>query len=63
VSNRKVAEMMTVPEAAEALALSQKTIWAWVHSRQLSSVKLGRSRRIPADAVRELIERGMSPAA
>jgi excisionase family DNA binding protein len=60
--NKTDVQLMTVPEAAEALAVSQKTIWDWVYSRRLSSTVIGRSRRIPAQAVKDLVERGMVPA-
>ncbi len=54
--------MLTVREAAEQLGLSPKTVWAWVYSRRLGFVRLGRSVRIPQTAVDELIDAGTIPA-
>ena len=54
--------MLTVGEAAEQLGLSPKTIWAWVYSRRLGFVRLGRSVRIPQTVIEEIIESGRVPA-
>ena len=54
--------LMKVPEAARALGVTQKTVWDWIYSRKLSSTLIGRSRRIPAQAVKDLVERGMVSA-
>ena len=54
--------MLTVKEAAEQLGLSPKTIWAWVYSRRLEIVRLGRSVRVPQNSIDELIESGTVPA-
>jgi excisionase family DNA binding protein len=54
--------MLTVGEAAEQLGLSPKTVWAWVYSRRLGFVRLGRSVRIPQATIEELIEAGSIPA-
>ena len=54
--------MLTVGEAAEQLGLSPKTVWAWVYSRRLGFVRLGRSVRIPQATIEEFIEAGSIPA-
>jgi excisionase family DNA binding protein len=52
-----------VPEVAEMLSVSTKLIWKLVaEGRQIDVVRIGRSVRIPATAVDELIERGTTPA-
>ena len=43
--------LLTVPEAMSALRLSRATIYDLIRSGELVSVKVGRSRRIPAQAV------------
>jgi excisionase family DNA binding protein len=50
--------MLTVSEVAAALRVSKMTIYRMVRSGQLSSVRVGRSYRVPDQAVRELLARG-----
>jgi excisionase family DNA binding protein len=54
--------LLTVPEAMSALRLSRATIYELIRSGELGSVKVGRCRRIPAQAVAafvaELVEGG-----
>jgi excisionase family DNA binding protein len=57
----KPKQFMTVAESASALSVSTKTIWNWIYARKIESVKLGRSRRISVDALRELTERDVTP--
>lgn len=57
-----VKRLLTVREAAEQLGLSPKTVWAWIYSRRLGFVRLGRSIRIPQSAIEQLIEVGSIPA-
>lgn len=45
-----------VPEAAEALALSQALVWRLVKSGQLRSYKVGSSRFVPVTALSEFVE-------
>jgi excisionase family DNA binding protein len=48
---------LTVPEAAAALHLSRWTIYELIRRRHLVSVKIGRCRRIPRDALQEYVAR------
>jgi excisionase family DNA binding protein len=50
-------ELLTVPEAAAALRLSRWTVYELIRRRHLVSVKIGRCRRIPRDALREYVVR------
>ena len=52
----------TVHEAAEELGLSVHTIRAWIASRRLGHLRLGRAIRIPAAEIRRVIERSTVPA-
>jgi excisionase family DNA binding protein len=52
----------TVQEAADELGLSVHTIRAWIASRRLSHLRLGRAIRIPAAEIRRVIERSTVPA-
>lgn len=47
--------LLTIPEAAERLAVSRDTIYRLIASGDLRSVHLGRAHRIPADEVDRLI--------
>jgi excisionase family DNA binding protein len=47
--------LLTVPEAMAALRLSRATVYDLIRSGELGSVKVGRSRRIPAQAVQTFV--------
>jgi excisionase family DNA binding protein len=50
--------MLLTPErAAERLDIGRTTVYALMASGELDSVKIGRSRRIPSDALTAYIER------
>ncbi|MCX4396861.1 MULTISPECIES: helix-turn-helix domain-containing protein [unclassified Streptomyces] len=49
------AELLTVPEVMARLKLGRSTVYDLIRSRRLTSITIGRSRRIPADAVRNFI--------
>lgn len=48
-------------EAAAALGVTRQHIYALMARGQLRSVKLGRSRRIPADALEALVSADAEP--
>jgi excisionase family DNA binding protein len=48
--------MFTVPEAAARMSLGKRTVWRMIHDGEIESVKRGRSRRIPRQAVADYIE-------
>jgi len=52
----------TVAEAAEELGLSVHTVRAWIASRRLAHIRLGRAIRIPAAELRRVIDAGTVPA-
>jgi len=54
--------LKTVEEAARLLSLSPHTIRAWIASRELEYVRLGRAVRIPAQEIERLIRHGTVPA-
>jgi excisionase family DNA binding protein len=49
--------LLTPEEAAEALRVGRATIYDLIRLRAIVSVKIGRSRRIPASAVLAYVER------
>lgn len=52
----------TVAEAADELGLSIYTVRAWIGSRRLAHLRLGRAIRIPAEELRRVIEASTVPA-
>jgi excisionase family DNA binding protein len=52
----------TIQQAADELNVSVHTIRAWVASRRIGYVRLGKSIRIPYGEIHRLLERGMVPA-
>ena len=55
-------KLLKVPEAAELLDLSPKTLWQWIGERRIGVVRLGRAVRIPLSEIERLIEEGTTPA-
>jgi excisionase family DNA binding protein len=55
-------KLLKVPEAAEMLALSQKTVWQWIGERRIGVVRLGRAVRVPISEIERLLEEGTTPA-
>jgi excisionase family DNA binding protein len=45
--------LLTVKEAAEVLAVSERTVFYLIRSGRLPTVQIGRLRRVPLDALRE----------
>lgn len=43
--------MLTVEQAAEALGIGRTNVFALIKNGELESVRIGRLRRIPADAI------------
>ena len=45
-----------IPEAGAALGLSRSVTYELIGAGKLESVKIGRSHRVPADAVRKYVD-------
>ncbi|MFI8516801.1 MULTISPECIES: AlpA family transcriptional regulator [Streptomyces] len=56
-------ELLTVPEVMARLKLGRSTVYDLIRSRRLVSLTIGRSRRVPADAVRDFIDNQIEEAA
>ena len=58
-------EFYTIEELAEKLKVTRQAIHNWIKQGRIESIKIGRSRRIPAAAVERLLaesrERGAPP--
>lgn len=51
-------KMLTVAEVAEFLRVSERTIYNLLEAGDLRGVRIGRSWRIPREALEEIIQRG-----
>ncbi|WP_055690808.1 helix-turn-helix domain-containing protein [Streptomyces prasinus] len=58
-----IPELLTVPEVMARLRLGRSTVYDLIRSRRLVSITVGRSRRVPADALRDFIAREIEEAA
>lgn len=54
--------LVTTGEAAERLRVGRTTVFKLISSGDLESVKVGRARRVPADAISEYVKRLRSGA-
>jgi excisionase family DNA binding protein len=44
-------QMLTVEQAAAALGIGRTTMFALIKAREIETVRIGRLRRVPADAI------------
>jgi excisionase family DNA binding protein len=56
-------ELLTVPEVMARLKISRSTVYDLIRTRQLTSITLGRARRIPTHALTALIHHILEEAA
>ena len=54
--------LLTVEEAADALALGRTKVYELLDAGALRSIKIGRARRIPVEALHEFVHRMESQA-
>ena len=59
---RKTSRLLSIPESAPRLGLTEKGLWAFVARRNIESVKVGRLRKIPEHAIDEFIAKNTVPA-
>lgn len=48
-------DILTVQEVADQLRVNRSTVWRWCVSGQLEAVQVGRSWRVPRQAVDEFV--------
>ena len=53
--------VLTVPQAAKAVAASPRSIWRLISLGELQSVRIGRAVRVTVASIEAFIERGGSP--
>ncbi|MFJ3105962.1 helix-turn-helix domain-containing protein [Streptomyces sp. NPDC086835] len=56
-------ELLTVPEVMARLKVGRTAVYDLIRTRRLPSLTIGRSRRIPADALRAFLASRMEEAA
>ena len=52
----KAKALVTVEEMAAMLSIGRTVAWELVRKRQIKSVKIGRTRRVPLTAIQEYIQ-------
>jgi excisionase family DNA binding protein len=57
-----VQHLNKVPEVAEKLSISEKTVWAWIGARRLAVHRIGRSVRVSDLEIQRVLESGFMPA-
>jgi excisionase family DNA binding protein len=55
-------ELLTVPEVMARLKISRSTVYDLIRTRQLASITIGRSRRIPAHTLTAYIHHHLEEA-
>ena len=48
--------LFTVPQTQAMLGIGRTTLWNMIASGEIESVRIGRSRRIPAEAIDRYVE-------
>ncbi len=48
--------LLTIPEAARALAIGRTTLYELIGDRRIEVVHIGRCARVPLDAIRTFVE-------
>jgi excisionase family DNA binding protein len=49
--------LLTVPQAAEALSVCERTIWRWIEAGEIEIYRLGRAVRIAEDEIVRFLEK------
>lgn len=52
--------LVTVDQVANMLGVGRTTAWELIRRQKIKSVKIGRTRRVPIEAIQEYIERLMN---
>jgi excisionase family DNA binding protein len=52
-------ELLTVEEAARRLSISRRSLYDLLERGELADIKVGRSRRVVAESIREYVRRHM----
>lgn len=55
--------LLSVPEAQQVLGLGRNTVLGLLYSGQIASIKVGKRRLVPREAIKQWIERQISEQA
>jgi excisionase family DNA binding protein len=58
----RVRHLKSLPQAAEELGVSVRTLRSWIYQRKISYLKIGRCVRISDETIQQIINRGSIPA-
>ena len=58
---REVKRLNKIPEGAEKLGISPKTLWAWIGARRIGVHRVGRAVRIPESEIQRILSEGYCP--
>ncbi|MCW2599236.1 MAG: binding domain protein excisionase family [Frankiales bacterium] len=61
-SNLSEIKFLTVAEVAAVMRVSRMTVYRLVHAGELASVRVGRSFRVPENAVHDYLRRAFTEA-
>ncbi len=50
--------IVTVPELAPYLKVARSTVWRWIYSGRIPSIRIGRTRRIKREDVEQCLKSG-----
>ncbi|MEU2954062.1 helix-turn-helix domain-containing protein [Streptomyces xanthochromogenes] len=56
-------ELLTVPDVMARLKLGRSKVYDLIRSHRLASIKIDGARRVPAEAVRDFIQKQLTEAA
>ena len=63
IGDKNMAEplVVNVAEAAEMLAVSQRTMWKWIHQRKIESIVIGVNRKIKIKEIHRFLDDNTVP--
>ena len=59
MAQQEAPRFVTVAEVAEYMRVSKMTVYRMIHSGDIPAIRVGKSFRVPQQAVQQLIEQGM----
>jgi len=62
MTSSNTVRLRSLPQAAEALGVSVKTLRGWIYRRAVPYTKIGRCVRISDETIQRIIDRGTMPA-
>jgi excisionase family DNA binding protein len=59
---QKQTELLTIQDFANILQVTTACVRRWISERKITTVKIGRLVRIPAEEIEKLVRKGTRPA-